>query len=1478
MKNLLKNNLRYVFKNKVMMIALFILLSIAVMVFGAFSNLSYQINKVYSNLVANYNLHNIVVNEMYSQNSSEAEEQKATFEQGLTDLGVDYRQFNSININNTETDELIKIIEYVASYSIDRLDVFSQNGLPINEQYKNYVLPNSLNFEDIITVASSELDATNPSTEVILARQKIVYFLTKAIWNDQSFLNTFQTAWNYIVQNPTYNPLQTNTTNTALNNVGSYLKGFLDKNDSKYSPIVVRGSRITATLTSFNSDIPVTAYFEDPYSYIAVVSNSYLTANNKEVYSFTQYRQDIVNGQIDTSTNPIDLLSNDVTSFPNLKSTSSITTLLSNIDDKYKIYINSIPYLIVGSGITPDFIYPILSFENTIPNALKEAIMYANSNGYQRAETSFQSSPHESFILAKYDGPLSKNTILNEINQLTRKSMSWPSNVTAAYWYNDTSNKQTPTALRIEFINSLITSFIAAVIILTGFVLILVTFVMAIFVRKFIEQNRVNIGITISNGISKNIVLLTISFVTTMICLVTCPIGLALANPMQVGIFSFLSSYWFLPTPLGSFNFGWYALVTIVPMILFVFFVFGIGKWLLKGSLVNLMKQNTSLKATKSYLIYRHLIGRTNVMFKFRSSIIFNSLTKIFFITLLSTLAMSTVTFASSATAKLSAAYGLEAQTNQSTYSIDLVTPTTAGGQYYGTSIQDVGRQLYNSDGTLLNGVGTDDSVYQDLYYDSPLFKTYSSLFWASSADQTLQKNDIMYIKDKVANQLVLNYFFGLGSLGTNPWNISKSLLPTNQMNSSTSLSTQLLERMLSDMRPYNQAFYTSLNNLTTITPNDETNAIAFPSKWVITNFNNQNDASTWALNYYNSPDIGIINASEIYNEDMSLRWVTPSDVNKDSNNLATILNTAYSTYGTTYTSETPSSDLSNRLYPKLYEQLFTSNAISNIKIGEDLVEFIVNANTNTTKSLITTRSMLLKSFMEKVTISSSSDLDDEDLILDPLDYNSYGLKLYGYKLTNVVKTAKIADDFALFFTHAYNDPTYVNLFYRIMNNYAVLNDNTDEPYVYINGTYTDSSDGDVKIIGIKNNSKFIKLYDNNNKLINNKLNSTSVGSNNIPLIVNNYVAKKYNLKVGSVIEVTTNNHASRYEFANTADAINALATDNAKINLKSIPKQNYEVVGINNTGNGAQFYISLTNAQKILGLATATDYKNKTNVTTISDDTSINVGMNNQWNSAGGFNGVFTSSTNPVMLTATVGVYSPSGLYPGSDSWITSNEMTTLVTKTMNNETTLPYLTNALGLTVTEFNNLKNQVINDLTNPITIETFAKRIISVLNNLYGNMAFSTVYENADSLSQQQVMFKQIAKTFDDIIISITILLLVLSLIIIVIISYMMINDLVNITAILTTLGYSNYTNALTFFSIFTPAWLLSMIISGFASGWIAQFMHTFLFTNLSLYVVVPFSWPTYITFGLAFTGVFALIFLWGLRWFKKSDLLNALKW
>ncbi|MBR2652593.1 hypothetical protein IKD56_04620, partial [bacterium] len=276
-------------------------------------------------------------------------------------------------------------------------------------------------------------------------------------------------------------------------------------------PFIVRGNRFTCTLTKFNKtlgiEIPATGYFEDPYGLLAVVSNDYVEANKKKIYSFTQFRNDISNVVNTSQTDGLDLLPNKVSDFPDIKSTLDINNWLDNLSDDYKIYVNNIPYLIVGSGITPDFMYPIISFENTIPNPRKEAILYANQSGYYRAETSFLSSPHESFLLAKYNGDLSKTAILNEINMLAKKSMSWPSNVTPAYWYNDLNNQLSPSSLRITFISTVISTFVGIVVALTIFVVILIVFAMLLFVKKFINSNKTNIAIIISNGVNKNKIL-----------------------------------------------------------------------------------------------------------------------------------------------------------------------------------------------------------------------------------------------------------------------------------------------------------------------------------------------------------------------------------------------------------------------------------------------------------------------------------------------------------------------------------------------------------------------------------------------------------------------------------------------------------------------------------------------------------------------------------------------------------------------------------------------------------------------------------------------------------------------------------------------------------------------------------------------------------------------------------------------------------
>ncbi|MBR2858059.1 hypothetical protein IKE96_02580 [bacterium] len=311
--------------------------------------------------------------------------------------------------------------------------------------------------------------------------------------------------------------------------------------------------------------------------------------------------------------------------------------------------------------------------------------------------------------------------------------------------------------------------------------------------------------------------------------------------------------------------------------------------------------------------------------------------------------------------------------------------------------------------------------------------------------------------------------------------------------------------------------------------------------------------------------------------------------------------------------------DLNSVLYAKYYPNLFTAGAISNVRIEGIVVRFNVDTTKNTTKSLITIRSMLLRNFMndKKVTLNddNKSELLTGNIILDPLDTNSMDLKEYGFSLDKQsilgLLGLKIQDGYIKLILSAYKDPAYLQYFYRILSNMTVLDDKSDEPYVYIKGIVQNTNDT-VKILGIMNDSKFIKLYNNKNRLINNELLNNNI-NDAIPLIINNYAAYKYKLKIGDTLTITTNNETTRYNYADQSKALEMLKVDNPSFTYQQGKPVKYQVVDINNTGNNAQFYVSLANAQKIVGLATAQDYIDKTNIDQKSPDGSLTIGMNNR-------------------------------------------------------------------------------------------------------------------------------------------------------------------------------------------------------------------------------------------------------------------------
>lgn len=190
-----------------------------------------------------------------------------------------------------------------------------------------------------------------------------------------------------------------------------------------------------------------------------------------------------------------------------------------------------------------------------------------------------------------------------------------------------------------------------------------------------------------------------------------------------------------------------------------------------------------------------------------------------------------------------------------------------------------------------------------------------------------------------------------------------------------------------------------------------------------------------------------------------------------------------------------------------------------------------------------------------------------------------------------------------------------------------------DETYTYIDGTILDKNGNiSAKIIGIKQNSSYINLYDNNNNIMNDMLFETIEGSNSIyPIIINEVVHKLYGYNVGDILDVNANNIYDRFNRKN--------------IGIDSFRNAKFKIVGITTSKSDKQFYISQHVANKILGYE---DF--------------YNIDKSKEWDGPYSpgygyipFNGVFTNQTLPNLFYNYGGIYSPSGLTTSKGLWNTN-------------------------------------------------------------------------------------------------------------------------------------------------------------------------------------------------------------------------------
>ena len=813
---LIKSLFRYTFKNKLSTILLTILSAIGVFLLLALSLLSNNLNTAYDKLVTEGNLGNIVINENYStkvqgepsltdeQAKAINEEKFKTYLKTLPDF--QFRQFESLDYTNTANGKAMKVIAYNNNYDVDKLVIYEGNGL-----YDDTFDFNAL-------VAEGNWTSTTPEAQLI--RREIVYLATKAYWTDDEIGNLFNGPKNTSAislltahsdpTDPLYDPM--NWTTTPLK---KYIQCWFDKSQPNYRPLLSKGYRLNFEVYVSGVKPKVIGNIINYGSQFAVVPDYVLQDQNKKMIPNEWYQEIKKYLSKDTYLNE--------TEFEN--------RVMSMIPEECKVYVDSLPYVVVGTGITPDFMYPVYSFERITPNIHEEALLYTTQGGFDNALNANRSNPVDSYIVAKYQGKNTKlSTEIANINKEIPKYMT-TAGQTWAFAADDPNNTMQPTAVRLLFLPKLVEIQIVISNTLSIFILVLGIIIFIIMLKKFIKDNQVSLAILRSNGYQKRSIIWSTSLFAIIPCFIGGWLGYLIAWLTQNFAISIYSFYWVIPTSISAFSIPLLLGAIFIPFIILATVCVTTTTAIIKRPPGRLMNESSKFTVSRFSKFVVRPFPKMNILSKFRCSIAFSSMSRLIVLMTMLSLSSTGLIFAFGSSGKFE-------QTKQITYvdkhynmNFELETPTLQGGQYFRSTFENAGKPIFDDKKQLLNfnvssidkggalqgfpyldAKGLDKSINDNTpitdlwsYFrgdKSTNLNTFGQVtndLIPSMNDGTWQVEDINYLKNKMSTQI----FTDANAAGNNPWDIARSLAPENVQNYSKKLTKQLMQTAFNDSTIY---------------------------------------------------------------------------------------------------------------------------------------------------------------------------------------------------------------------------------------------------------------------------------------------------------------------------------------------------------------------------------------------------------------------------------------------------------------------------------------------------------------------------------------------------------------------------------------------------------------------------------------------------------------------------------------------------
>ncbi len=1428
-------------------------------------------------------------------------------------LGVsEFRNFTSLNIDNSSDNIYYKVIKSNPTDIVDSLVSIDPNNGINKTQWNNFDVKDCT--FNVLDFKSNDNWSLNQTLKYIpnqisdgfdIHYIEKIYLLNKGDWTE------IPSDFNKIIDN---SPLPTN--NEECQNWWDTKKKLLttwwNYENNNQEQVYCKDDRVTIQWTnSFGS--PSAWSISNWTSHFAVVNPEFLKENNlhtldpstyNEMESYKQYAN---NNPSITDQKMLFIGWINSLNYPDFENWFESIYQNPKYKNQFIIPGGASPYLIIGSGITPDFIYPIVSMEKLTPNPKKECIYFVNDAGYGRIFDSFRNNLNENYIVGKFTSNNKKiqQETLNKINEYAASKMIYPKGIKAAYFSTDMNNVLNASSFRISYIPKFINIINLTSISLTLFIILLSLVICAIVIHRYITNQQSTLGIMRANGFStKQIATSMLPFAMTP-TIIGVLLGVIVGTLLELTVLSLFSNYWMLPTKLLGFNWIGFVTILFISLAIFISTVYFTSLYVLRKNTVDLMKCDSQNNPNLISRSVKKVFGKFGIMTKFRVSVAFNSIWKLIVLVIMTSLSLSTLMFTFSISGKFKTSTSLTNKSRGYNYAVDLITPTTQGGQYIGVNFDKTNNNSFGFAGVSgFNQAGSDSrdiNYVQSLYYGdcSEVDMKISGKLLSEISHITLpgieyrpnangfSKGFLPKKEDSNGNEHNLNYFLNkkyyFSSMLSNYLNVTSSA----DIDFETEGANKYLETYYNSMMSSSQD--TLHSNLFIPFMGDsfgQQTDIFYLKDRMLTN-------ST--LNYF----LGSLGIE-------SNPWDIAASLMPDNNKKLL---------------EKANVDFVNFIANAIYYQEGQSS--TNYK---ELHDLFVNANDGDEElSLYKEFIKALESDPTQYIINTATAVGDN---IDPSSDQSFLNVAMRPSFLNLLTTA-----------YAYTDCAEKD-YYITYNTIPMLKE--DETYTWIDASVA-SDNASAKIMGIKTGeqtSKYINLFDQQKNNLNDGDNSlirytkeqfkedykTSDNSWNynfdkpFPIIANAYAAHKYNLKVGSEISFFINNRIDRY-----LDEIN-----NSSL-LKHIAK--FKVVGICTTYEGQEYYIDQDVANLLLGLKThlwdgekdgrnlciqskyqpnhyyAYEYESLENPLCEFNDSlfkpfdkkGINVPCGNdmlinlndyedQMYDSGynltpyGFNGVFTKSMNggPI-LTKGVILYSTTGLYPGNDK-LTSEVTTQLLSYGANLEllrrvTLNGDLSNELSKKISNaYNDWINAPNNEKEQKHKIlESYAPEAVNLIHDYFGDQAYTLVVANVSDAFSSQLIYDHLSSTISNITYAVIAVVSLMVIIIVALITNMVINDSKRLASLLKALGYTDGENASSFLAIYIPVIIFSLGISLLLSWGLITIYNSLIFNGMSIWLNTQIKWYNYLISAALVSVIFGVSGLNSAILLKHTSLVDSIK-